>query len=152
MSILKRMYLLRVSELVCISICILIIQACSNTTIGQDLSDSFDSPEKNDMPEDKLISKNNNLILKTTQQEIQTSLNPRDNISKKKFRSQKKLSNFIPQPYRITIKLSAANPSAPAEKVTQALRAAGVTFEVEKIEIISEQSSIKKSQSGMFKR
>ena len=152
MSILKRMYLLRVSELVCISICILIIQACSNTTIGQDLSDSFDSPEKNDMPEDKLISKNNNLILKTTQQEIQTSLNPRDNISKKKFRSQKKLSNFIPQPYRITIKLSAANPSAPAEKVTQALRAAGVTFEVEKIEIISEQSSIKKSQSGMYKR
>ena len=152
MSILKRMYLLRVSELVCISICILIIQACSNTTIGQDLSDSFDSPEKNDMPEDKLISKNNNLILKTTQQEIQTSLNPRDNISKKKFRSQKKLSNFIPQPYRITIKLSAANPSAPAERVTQALRTAGVTFEVEKIEIISEQSSIKKSQSGMFKR
>jgi hypothetical protein len=37
-------------------------------------------------------------------------------------------------PYRVTIKLPAADPSAPAEAVTQALRAAGVSFEVEMIE------------------
>ncbi|MFQ6537558.1 MULTISPECIES: hypothetical protein [Aphanothece] len=39
-----------------------------------------------------------------------------------------------PAPYRITIKLSGADPAAPAEAVTQALRAAGVPFEVEMIE------------------
>ena len=39
-----------------------------------------------------------------------------------------------PAPYRVTIKLPAADPSAPAERVTEALRAAGVAFEVETIE------------------
>lgn len=39
-----------------------------------------------------------------------------------------------PVPYRVTIKLPSADPSAPAEVVTQALRAAGVSFEVEMIE------------------
>ena len=39
-----------------------------------------------------------------------------------------------PAPYRVTIRLPAADPSAPAERVTEALRAAGVAFEVETIE------------------
>ena len=39
-----------------------------------------------------------------------------------------------PAPYRVTIRLPEADPSAPAEVVTQALRAAGVPFEVETIE------------------
>jgi hypothetical protein len=39
-----------------------------------------------------------------------------------------------PAPYRVTIRLSEADPAAPAEVVTQALRAAGVAFEVETIE------------------
>ena len=42
-----------------------------------------------------------------------------------------------PAPYRVTIKLPAADPSAPAEVVTQALRAAGLSFEVESIERVS---------------
>ena len=37
-------------------------------------------------------------------------------------------------PYRITLRLPVADPAAPAEGVTQALRAAGVPFEVETIE------------------
>ena len=41
---------------------------------------------------------------------------------------------FTPKPYRVTIKLSGANPSAPAEALTKALRKAGMNFEVEKIE------------------
>ena len=41
---------------------------------------------------------------------------------------------LAPAPYRVTIKLPAADPSAPAEVVTKALRAAGVSFEVETIE------------------
>jgi hypothetical protein len=39
-----------------------------------------------------------------------------------------------PFPYRVTLRLPRADPSAPAEAVTQALRAAGIPFEVETIE------------------
>jgi len=39
-----------------------------------------------------------------------------------------------PVPYRVTLRLPEADPAAPAEVVTQALRAAGVPFEVETIE------------------
>ena len=41
-----------------------------------------------------------------------------------------------PLPYRVTIRLPEADPSAPAEAVTRALRATGVAFEVETIERI----------------
>jgi hypothetical protein len=41
---------------------------------------------------------------------------------------------FSPAPYRITLKLAGADPAAPAEALTEALRAAGVPFEVEMIE------------------
>ncbi|MCP9807847.1 hypothetical protein KBY58_00155 [Cyanobium sp. HWJ4-Hawea] len=41
---------------------------------------------------------------------------------------------LAPAPYRVTIKLPSADPSAPAEIVTRALRSAGVSFEVETIE------------------
>lgn len=39
-----------------------------------------------------------------------------------------------PTPYRLLLRLPAADPAAPAEAVTQALRAAGIMFEVETIE------------------
>ncbi|MEY2644752.1 MAG: Translation initiation factor [Cyanobacteriota bacterium] len=42
-----------------------------------------------------------------------------------------------PAPYRVTIRLPAADPAAPAERVTEVLRAAGVPFEVETIERIT---------------
>jgi len=42
-----------------------------------------------------------------------------------------------PAPYRVTILLPQADAAAPAEVVTQALRAAGVPFEVETIERVS---------------
>jgi hypothetical protein len=44
------------------------------------------------------------------------------------------LAPLTPAPYRVTIKLPAADPSSPAEAVTDALREAGVAFEVETIE------------------
>lgn len=42
-----------------------------------------------------------------------------------------------PAPYRVTIKLPAADPSAPAEALTEALRSAGLSFEVETIERVT---------------
>ena len=47
-----------------------------------------------------------------------------------------------PAPYRVTILLPQADASAPAEVVTQALRAAGVPFEVETIERIGSGASL----------
>jgi hypothetical protein len=46
-----------------------------------------------------------------------------------------------PLPYRVTIRLPEADPSAPAEAVTKALRATGVAFEVETIERITTSGS-----------
>ncbi len=50
-------------------------------------------------------------------------------------------TNLQPVPYRITLKLPLTDPAAPAESVTQALRAAGLRFEVEMIERVQPASS-----------
>jgi len=50
-------------------------------------------------------------------------------------------ASVTPAPYRVTIKLPSADPSAPAEVVTEALRRAGVPFEVEMIERVQPGSS-----------
>ena len=125
------------------------LQSCSNTLIGEKLENSFDSsgnpktsvktnkkPQKlnqkskikstiqNDMKE------NENDFVNTTKE---NSMSNSGKLSQKSIKSIKK-TIFNPQPYRIILKLSGANPSAPAETVTEALRKAGVQFEVEKIE------------------
>ena len=41
-------------------------------------------------------------------------------------------------PYRVTIRLAGADPSAPAEAVTRALRDASVAFSVERIEAVDD--------------
>ena len=72
----------------------------------------------------------------------------KDRSRQKSAKSIKKVI-FNPQPYRIILKLSGANPSAPAETVTNALRKAGVEFEVEKIERFDDNILLKDSS---FKR
>ena len=125
------------------------LQSCSNTVIGEKLESSFDTPQnprasgdinikskkQNEMP--KITSritvekkKNEKDLRKITKE---NSISNKDRLSQK---STKLVKNtiFTPQPYRIILRLSGANPSAPAETVTKALRKAGVQFEVEKIE------------------
>ena len=166
MLIQKSNYFLRTSKFFLTSTFLVIVQSCSNTPIGQDLSNSFDDPvgtnsevistnkkiktvtskasrkKLKDRPE--LASDNKKIIDK----KIFSSANefPKKNKRKERF------SSFTPQPYRITIKLSAANPSAPAETVTKALRTAGVRFEVEMIELIEDKTVVKDSRSGRLKR
>ena len=125
------------------------LQSCSNTVIGEKLESSFDTPQdqiasgdtnikskkQNEMPkitsrikvEKKKNEKNLGKIIK------ENSTSNKDRLSQN---SSKLVKNtiFTPQPYRIILRLSGANPSAPAETVTKALRKAGVQFEVEKIE------------------
>jgi hypothetical protein len=145
---------------------LLALQACSGTTFGQKLADSFDSP-----PTPAAAQQTPNTKLG---QEPATSLKAaakdEDQREKDKGKSETELDNEAepteaaepntvkkqlskvqpakqgstsvrslpadPRPYRITIRLAAADPAAPAESVTDALRRAGIGFEVETIEKI----------------
>ena len=142
------------------------LQSCSNTKIGEKLENSFDIIEnpqiskkttkiklKNKLTEIKKIRSND----KDNDQENgdfqldktnNNSITNKDRYNKVSTKSMKKVI-YKPQPYRIILKLSGANPSAPAETVTEALRKAGVEFEVEKIERLDEKNLFKDSS---FKR
>ena len=129
------------------------LQSCSNTLIGEKLEDSFDSTENsmisgntinvpNQLNETKKIKSRKKDDKKENDNDIrniikESSMSNKDRFSKKSTTSIKKVI-FNPQPYRIILRLSGANPSAPAESVTKALRKAGVQFEVEKIERFDE--------------
>tara|TARA_Y100001968_G_scaffold21297_1_gene16826 strand:+ start:398 stop:892 length:495 start_codon:yes stop_codon:yes gene_type:complete len=126
-------------------------QSCSNTIIGEKLENSFDSTanqktlEKTDKKLQKLNEKTkikSRTKIKDNKKEKENdfsdiikenSIPNKDRLSQKPPKLIKK-TIFKPQPYRIILRLSGANPSAPAETVTEALRKAGVQFEVEKIE------------------
>ncbi len=123
----------------------LVIQACGGTQIGSKLSESFDSPVSQDAASEavkKPVAKVSESSKRSAKKNIKTP------FSSKEDRKEIKdlvLTNrsFKPQPYRITIKLSGANPSAPAETVTNALRRSGVIFEVERIERVETDRSTK---------
>ena len=131
------------------------LQSCSNTVIGNKLENSFDREDRQTFDTDitqgnvdekvevKKIKKNKsdqNILLgnKNLAQLEKDNIKRREQKDIKKnnerFVRNQDLEKFKPQPYRIILKLSGANPSAPAETVTKALRKAGVEFEVEKIE------------------
>ena len=133
----------------------LLVQSCSNTVIGNKLENSFDRDdlqtfdtdiiqenveEKVEVKKSKRIKSDQNIILGEKNivqlEKDNRKIRQQKDIKKKdeKLARNQDLEKFKPQPYRIILKLSGANPSAPAETVTKALRKAGVEFEVEKIE------------------
>ncbi len=127
------------------------LQSCSNTLIGEKLENSFDNIEgQKTNNKTETISEKTKIKLKIkddTKENKKDFVNvaKENSISNKDRLSQKstkpiKRTIFKPQPYRIILRLSGANPSAPAETVTEALRKAGVQFEVEKIERYDEQN------------
>ncbi len=132
---------------------VLLLQACAGTDMAKKLSQSFDV-ENTEINEDDEINKNmlgnesvkprdidtgkknstidNSVSYKELERMENKSFNKRNDICK--VSESFEVMPFTPQPYRIIIKLSEANPSAPAEVLTRTLRKAGVVFEVEKIE------------------
>ena len=139
----------------------LLIQSCSFAEVGNQLSLNFDTPVNLPLQEDKLKkeSKSDKIKIKA-RQEISASKKKKNKplikeiIKEKNIKNEilevsnknstnKKVEFYKPQPYRIIIKLSGANPSAPAETVTRALRQAGIKFEVEKIERFNSNSPLK---------
>ena len=140
------------------------LQSCSNTLIGEKLENSFDTTQNSMVSEKSSKAKEQNKIKEIKQIKFsklddddnskninssikkENSKSNKDRFSQKSSKSIKKVI-FNPQPYRIILKLSAANPSAPAETVTKALIKAGVQFEVEKIERFEEEdSSLKRKE------
>ena len=135
------------------------LQSCSNTPIGEKLENSFDTTDSPMAAQKATKSKEQNKLKKmksTKNDDDKENKNIKGNLTKENFISNKdrfsqkstksiKKVFFNPQPYRIILKLSGTNPSAPAETVTNALIKAGVEFEVEKIERFDEGKSLKDS-------
>ena len=119
--------------------------SCSGTRLGQELENSFTEPVNSSLTnqdlldtetlEDELVDISQPFLQQTIQVEEETF------APQIELEQVNQMPDFTPQPYRITIKLSGANPYDPAATVTQALINAGVMFEVESIERIQDQSS-----------
>ncbi len=127
----------------------MLLQGCNLNNFGQELSNSFDQPEM----KTKLNSKNRKLeekkpakkIDKSTARNLNDKAKKSDKlISRSKLLGLKKVT-YNPKPYRITIKLSGANPSSPSQSVTNALIKAGVKFEVEMVERVEESEAFNAS-------
>ena len=122
------------------------LQACSDSQFEKRLADSFDTPLKADTSLDK--PENPKSDSSPSVEEIKDSdvRQAGDFKPKKQLKtSLRRSKQFTPRPYRIIIRLSGTNPSAPAETVTTVLRNAGVVFEIEKIERIDGRPSFNNS-------
>ena len=139
---------------------LLLLQACASTPMGQQLADSFDTPVPSAEPSPRLAGQSPSApkgAASTTAASDAAALQPTVTTSAKEQgadRQQRSKPVAAPrpaatpqvaQPYRITIRLSAADPSAPAEIVTRSLREAGIGFEVETIERIQPPATLRVS-------
>ena len=137
---------------------LMLLQACDGTPFGQRLSDSFDGPSAQPSSEDAPQSvqvkaepveeapvekgpvKNDPVKVEAVKAKTgETTTNPQPSTPED-VETKADLPRAMTRrtlPYRITIRLSSADPAAPAEGVTDALRRAGIGFEVETIEKIS---------------
>jgi len=138
----------------CVPLLMLMLQSCANTPFGQEFANSFDAPTQEPLPVAPVSSDpeptNSSSKSRAPDQDATNSEASTPQTSRPVEQKPELPGNPVtPQPYRITIKLSGADPSAPAEAVTQALRMAGVNFEVETIERVKDQSLIRVPPSGM---
>tara|TARA_B100000214_G_C23845486_1_gene570846 strand:- start:162 stop:620 length:459 start_codon:yes stop_codon:yes gene_type:complete len=130
----------------------ILLQSCSSTLVGEKLENSFDTIDNstfsaNNIKEQKKSNEIKNI--KSIKMGTRMKKKEKDNKTQENSKFYKDSVanessvlinnvNYNPQPYRIILKLSGANPSAPAQSVTKALIKAGVKFEVEKIERVDE--------------
>jgi len=129
---------------------LLVLQACSTTPFGRQLADSFDPPpappaatanaqpkQEQPKPEEPNPQKPDPQTRGSVEDAATATAKPDGTAKPAKTQEPAQPSTAKPQPYRITIRLSGADPAAPAELVTRSLREAGIPFEVETIERIS---------------
>ena len=97
--------------------------ACTGTPLGEQLSDSFSDPPA-EAPTGQPASPPPAVAPGNTPASPAPAPAP----------AAQRPVVLAPAPYRLVLRLPAADPAAPSEAVTEALRAAGVSFEVETIE------------------
>jgi hypothetical protein len=115
------------------------LAACSGTPFGEQLSDSFSGPPSGEQPGGTGPG------AAPPVQQPQANSTPGPNVPTAPTGTPSSATPatrpalpgpaaLAPAPYRLILRLPASDPAAPAEAVTEALRAAGVSFEVETIE------------------
>ena len=122
-----------------------LLQACAGTPVAEQLERSFAVPEARPAQAAAPVPvvKTSPTVVSPTAEGLSTpaaeavslpeATDAPDPVPKPKPRTVS--SQRLPQaPYRITIRLAGADPAAPAEAVTRALREADVGFAVERIE------------------
>ena len=119
----------------------LLLVGCSSTPLGQQLGASFDAPPPAEpAPAAKLEPAIKPVPSQQPKaEEPQAQPEPAAEATpapepEPKAEPEQTAEPRDPQPYRVILRLPSADPSAPAEAVTKALRAAGLPFEVETIE------------------
>ena len=119
----------------------LLLVGCSSTPLGQQLGASFDAPPPTEpTPAAKLEPAIKPVPPQQPKaKEPQAQPDPAAEATpapepEPKAEPEQTAEPRDPQPYRVILRLPSADPSAPAEAVTKALRAAGLPFEVETIE------------------
>jgi len=119
----------------------LLLVGCSSTPLGQQLGASFDAPPPAEpTPAAKLEPAIKPVPPQQPKaEEPQAQPEPAAEATpapepEPKAEPEQTAEPRDPQPYRVILRLPSADPSAPAEAVTKALRAAGLPFEVETIE------------------
>ena len=132
------------------------VQACDGTPFGQQLSDSFDSSSSESTsgnPPPSVQSRMDSVKEEPVERALVNEASGKEDSGKEDSgkeptvkaeaaESETIKTEATPQPstsarrlpYRITLRLFSADPAAPAEGVTKALRKAGIGFEVETIE------------------
>jgi hypothetical protein len=110
------------------------LAGCSGTPFGDQLSRSFSQPQAAPQPQASASATKPQASPAETGPAAQPKPQPAAEQPSPKPAPAAPVAPATPAPYRVTIKLPAADPSSPAEVVTDALRQAGVAFEVETIE------------------
>ena len=127
------------------------VQACDGTPFGQQLSDSFDGSSSESSSANPPPSVQSRVESVKEEPVERASVNEASGkgvsgneatVKAEAAESETIKTEATPQPstsarrlpYRITLRLFSADPAAPAEGVTKALRKAGIGFEVETIE------------------
>lgn len=109
---------------------LLLLAGCSGTPFGDQLAGSFSDPATPATPAAAPAAPAPSPAAPANPQPAPTAAEPAPE-------PKPPAAALQPAPYRVTLKLPSADPAAPAEVVTQALRAAGVSFEVEMIERVN---------------
>ena len=123
-----------------------LLQACAGSPVAEELQRSFESPERTVTEAEAPLPEQPPVVDPTpidrsqvVEVEEEAATKSDTDTDTDGIDVQQPMSKSLqpPAPYRITIRLAGADPAAPAEAVTRALRQSEVVFSVERIERIT---------------